>query len=88
MVLRAKKTTLADALAAEMADELGEAWGEASRADATSTGHPNVGSKRVGGWSTKGDLMDVNADQDDWSEQSIKTTVAIIKLISLYFSTL
>lgn len=68
LALGAKKTSLADALAAEMADELGDDWGEGSAAKATSAGHLNVGSKLTGGWNAQGDLMDINADQDDWSE--------------------
>jgi hypothetical protein len=75
LALGGKKTTLADALAAEMADELGDAWGEVSAAETTSTRHPNGGSRRTGGWNAPGDLMDVNADQDDWSEQSLKALV-------------
>jgi hypothetical protein len=72
LALGGKKTTLADALAAEMANELGDAWGEVSAAEATSTGHLNSGSKRAGGWSAPGDLMDVNADHDDWSKRYLK----------------
>lgn len=75
LALGAKKTRLADALAAEMADELGDAWGEVSAARATSTGHLNVGSKQAGGWSGQGDLMDINADQDDWSKRSLQAFV-------------
>lgn len=75
LALGSKKTRLADALAAEMADELGDAWGEVSSAGATSTGHLNVGSKRAGGWSGQADLMDVNADQDDWSKRSLNACV-------------
>jgi len=55
-----------------MADELGDAWGEGSAVVATSTGHLNVGSKQVAG---QGDLMDVNADQDDWSKRPLKALV-------------
>lgn len=70
LALRGKKTNLADVLAAEMADELGDAWGEVSAAETTSTGHLNDESKQASGWGTQGDLMDINADQDDWSEHS------------------
>jgi hypothetical protein len=66
LVLGAKKTSLADALAAEMEGELGDAWGEGS---AGTTGTGNTESRRANGWSSQGDLMDLNADQDDWSEQ-------------------
>lgn len=72
LALRAKKTTLADVLAAEMADEIGDAWGEVSAEQATSPGHLTVESKKAGGWSAQGDLMDINADQDDWSEQLLE----------------
>ena len=68
LALRAKKTTLADVLAAEMADEIGDAWGEVPGAQATSPAQLNVESKKAGGWNAQGDLMDINADQDDWSE--------------------
>ena len=75
LALRAKKTNLADVLAAEMANEIGDAWGEASAAEATSTGHLNVEAKQASGWGTQGDLMDINADQDDWSAHSLKALV-------------
>lgn len=74
LALGTKKPSLADAFAAEMADELGDSWGEDSAAKATSTGHLNVGSKPAGGWNTQGDLMDINADQDDWSERFLETS--------------
>lgn len=71
-----------------MADELGDSWGEDSTAKETSTGHLNVGSKPVGRWSAQGDLMDVNADQDDWSERLLKPSRRATKLILYYCSPL
>lgn len=70
LALRAKKTNLADVLAAEMANEVGDFWGEAPAAEATSAEHLNDESKQASGWGTQGDLMDINADQDDWSEHA------------------